>query len=95
MPVNPGLTFLPGAVGQSRAKLILANVSMNQPLPTTFDDPLYVNPPWNPRIYWVIADGIPAIHGTTLPQAGASVLIAEDDYRLRHCIWWAGHYTAP
>jgi len=90
--MSNALNLVQGAAGQPRPQIIYATVSNNQPLPATFDDLLYVVEPHAPTVYHIIS-GFPAIHGNTLPTAGADVVLIRDNYRKLWCIWWSGSHS--
>lgn len=82
------LNLLPNAVGQPQRQITQAMVSLRQPAPRSFADPLYLTMPlWNPDLNFVINDW-PACHGSKLPQQGDEALIVKDDQETFRCIWW-------
>ena len=89
-----GLSLIPNAVDQQRPQILYGTVSKTQPAPTGFNDPLYVVEPWNPNHYHVVSR-FPAIHGASLPQHGADVVLIKDNTGALRCVWWDGTYTAP
>lgn len=95
--INAALQLLPNALGQSRPQIIPAVVAANTattPLPTNFNQPLYVTSPTNTDNFWVIADW-PVDHGGTLPAAGAAVALFYDSTGVLRCTWWDGLYVPP
>src|ERR1035438_9997960 len=87
------LSFLPHAVGQQRPQIIYATVSANQPVPSSFSDPLHVVQPHAPTVFRTITDW-PACHGSILPAAGADCICVYDDQQTLRCIWWDSPLTA-
>lgn len=87
------LNLAPHAVDQPRPNIIYAQVSSHQPAPTGFDDPLHVIfPQWRTDVYQII-DGFPAIHGNSLPEHGAEVVLIRDSTGTLRCVWWSGTHS--
>lgn len=95
--INAALNLVPGAVGQGRPQIIPAVVCQNTtqtPLPTGFNQPLFVTNPANSGYFWQVADW-PASQGGSLPLAGATVALFYDSNRTLRVVWWDGKYTPP
>lgn len=92
---NP-LSLVAGAVGQAPERLIYGEIAPNNPacpLPTTFNQPLYVvMADWDRTVFWKVTNW-PCIHGNTLPAAGAECLLIYDNRRNLRCVWWDGVHT--
>ena len=71
-------------------------VSVEQPAPAGFNDPVYVViPSHNPEGSTQIAAGNwGALQGATLPQAGNACLVAYDENSTPYLVWWSGTYSA-
>jgi hypothetical protein len=69
------LALFPGAVGQDRPQILYATVSARQPLPASFDDPLYVIEPHRPTNYVEVLHWV----AHALPTAGAPVTVFRDN----------------
>lgn len=97
MTINPALNFLPNAVGQSRPQIIpavVANNTTRTPLPTSYNDPLYVVNPSSEDNFWVVSDWT-VDHGGNLPAAGAACALFYDSNGVLRCVWWDGLYISP
>lgn len=93
--INSALNLLAGAVGQNRPQIIPANVAQNTastPLPTSFNQPLFVVSPMDDTSFWRVDDWT-VDHGGTLPSAGAACALFYDAARTLRCVWWDGLYT--
>lgn len=81
------LNFL-GPQAPPQGQLVTAQISLNQPLPESFNDPLYlVIPGWTVTPFFTL-NSWPACHGETLPSPGDAVLLIRDDENNYRCIWW-------
>ncbi len=93
MPMTP-YALIPHAVGQQRPQLFLAQVSASKPAPSSLTDPLYVVEPSRPNVSLTIPE-FPAVHGDTLPAAGATCVIqrSTDPGEPLRCLYWDGSYA--
>lgn len=93
MPVSP-LVLVPAAVGQQRPPIFLAQVSASKPPPSSFTSPLFVVEPSRPNVSLMVPS-FPALHGGTLPTAGATCVIqrSNDPSEPLRCLHWDGSYT--
>jgi hypothetical protein len=76
-------------------QLLYGQISVNQPAPSSKDDPLYVIfPTWNSRNYFVINSGYWDPHnGGGLPTGGEACLAVRLSPLLpMFCIQWGGVY---
>jgi hypothetical protein len=71
--------------------LVYGYVSLEQPPPTHFDDLAYVVVPSHSSEH-SIPMAFPAIHGSTLPVAGTSCLVAYDERNVPWVVSWTGSY---
>ena len=70
--------------------LYLGSVSIRQPAPQSFADPLYVEYADMSTDHYQTVTNWPACHGALLPQCGADVLLLQDSNRNLRCVWWDG-----
>ena len=81
-----------GQVGQT---LVSGVVSANQPAPASFSDPLWVLVPSIDAATAISFAVWPRLHGTSLPQPGALVLVAIDEKGGKSVVRWDGPDTDP
>ncbi len=90
---NPATVLLHHSVGQAQERLLYGEVSLAQPVPQSFADPLYVvRPEFSNDWYWKITDW-PACNGTALPIAGTPVLVVVDSRENPRVVWWESAST--
>lgn len=78
--------------GQRGQQIVSGMVSMSQPVPTHFDDPVYVvitahSSDISYPMSW------PAIHGNTMPVKGTLVTVQYDENNTPTISWWAGSHS--
>src|SRR6516164_1129459 len=88
---NP-LNLLSNAVSQRGPTQVYGEIV--DPLPSTFDDPLFVVMPSWTTAHAFELDHWPKCHGTALPAAGAECLLHWDSENNLRCTWWAGAYAS-
>lgn len=87
--------LLPGAGrAPGQPPIIYGQVSRLQPLPVALTDPLFVTLPYDPDHAFRF-DSWPALHGVTLPAAGADVVLSFDDQHNMRVVWWDGATSMP
>jgi hypothetical protein len=71
--------------GQRAQQLISAQVSLQQPAPTSTSDPLYVTTSWLPSLE---VQKWPPLGWGSMPQGGDFVTVAQTDDRQWICVYW-------
>ena len=83
--------------GQLAQQIVSGYVSVNQPAPTgTSGNGILsvIVPSWSSEHAMQFTDW-PDCHGATAPAAGDFVLLAYDEQRIPHVIYWIGTYSDP
>lgn len=87
------LNLMPNALSQNAEDIVYAQVSINQPVPTSYSDPLYVVIPDADANEFLTITDWPKVEGSSFPTSGADCLLIADNRANWRCVWWSGLYS--